>query len=129
EKAFPAKVDKLIKPDEVSNALASYVRSLTKLNSRFDEYMRGNESALSKKELKGFNLFMGKAKCATCHFIPLFNRITPPKYVGSETEVLGVPAALTDSTLDPDPGYYSVIGIASYNHAFKIPTVRNINKT
>ena len=128
-KAFPAKTENGIHPDEVANALASYVRSLIKLNSRFDEYMRGNENALSKQELSGFNLFMGKAKCATCHFVPLFNGVTPPKYVESETEVLGVPVSMADSALDPDPGYYAVIGVDSYKHAFKVPTIRNINKT
>lgn len=127
--AFPAKAEKGISSDEVTNALASYIRSLTKLNSRFDEYMRGNETAVSNQELKGFNLFMGKAKCATCHFAPLFNGVTPPKYVESEAEVLGVPVSLADSTLDADLGYYNVIGVDSYKHAFKIPTVRNINKT
>lgn len=129
EKAYPDKKGKATSPDEVKNALASYVRSLTALNSRFDDYMQGNEKALSKQELNGFNLFMGKAKCATCHFIPLFNGTTPPKYVKSETEVLGVPVSLTDSTLDPDPGYYDVIGVDSYKYAFKIPTLRNSNKT
>jgi cytochrome c peroxidase len=128
-KAFPATVEKGIGPDEVTNALASYIRSLTKLSSRFDEYMRGNENALSAQELKGFNLFMGKAKCATCHFIPLFNGVTPPKYIVSESEILCVPVSLADSTLDPDPGYYGVIGVDAYKYAFKIPTIRNINKT
>lgn len=127
--AFAAKSEKGISSDQVTNVLASYIRSLTKLNSRFDEYMRGNEDALSKEEVKGFNLFMGKAKCATCHFAPLFNGVTPPKYVESETEVLGVPVSLADSTLDPDLGYYGVIGVDSYKYAFKIPTIRNINKT
>jgi cytochrome c peroxidase len=126
--AFPRK-NKEITANEVANALASYVRSLVKLNSRFDEYMRGKENALSVQELKGFNLFMGKAKCATCHFAPLFNGITPPKYVMSETEVLGVPVSQKDSTIDPDMGYYGVIGIDSYKYAFKVPTIRNIDKT
>lgn len=115
--------------DELANALACYIRSLIKLDSRFDAYMRGNQAALSKEELNGFNLFMGKAKCATCHFVPLFNGVTPPKYVQSETEVLGVPVSVKDSTPDPDLGYYEVIGIDSYKYAFKIPSVRNINKT
>ncbi|PPL00230.1 cytochrome-c peroxidase [Parapedobacter indicus] len=139
-KAFPAKDKneisrKEIIEDEVVNALASYLRSLTKLNSRFDAYMhsRGEglrkEDILSKRELNGFNLFMGKAKCATCHFLPLFNGVTPPKYVKGETEVLGVPVSAADSTLDPDRGYYDIIGIDSYQYAFKIPTVRNIAKT
>jgi cytochrome c peroxidase len=126
--AFPRK-NKEITANEVANALASYVRSLVKLNSRFDEYMRGKENALSVQELKGFNLFMGKAKCATCHFAPLFNGITPPKYVMSETEVLGVPVSQKDSTIDPDMGYYGVIGIDSYKYAFKVPTIRNVDKT
>ncbi|NQX53084.1 cytochrome C peroxidase [Pedobacter panaciterrae] len=127
--AFSEKTGKGISSDQVTNALACYIRSLTKLNSRFDEYMRGNRGALSNQELKGFNLFMGKAKCATCHFAPLFNGATPPKYVESETEVLGVPVSAADSTLDSDLGYYSVIGVDSYKNAFKVPTIRNINKT
>jgi len=128
-KAFPTKDNLKIGPDEVANALASYIRSLTKLNSRFDAYMNGSENALSMQELNGFNLFMGKAKCATCHFLPLFNGVTPPKYVKGETEVLGVPVSAADSTLDPDRGYYDIIGVDSYRYAFKIPTVRNIAKT
>jgi cytochrome c peroxidase len=128
-KAFPESGEKKISADEVTNALASYVRSLVKLNSRFDEYMRGNENALTQQELKGFNLFAGKAKCATCHFIPLFNGVTPPKYVESETDVIGVPVSLTDSILDSDLGYYGIIGVDSYKHAFKTPTVRDISKT
>ncbi|PVD49603.1 cytochrome C peroxidase [Terrimonas sp.] len=126
---FPENYGREINAEEVVNALAAYVRSLVKLNSRFDDYMQGNEQALSASELKGFNLFMGKAKCATCHFIPLFNGITPPKYVVSETEVLGVPLSLSDSTLDTDRGYYDVIGIDAYKYAFKIPSVRNVDKT
>lgn len=128
-KAFTGNTEKGINSCQVTNALASYIRSLVKLNSRFDEYMRGKEDSLSPQELKGFNLFMGKAKCATCHFAPLFNGVTPPKYVTTETEVLGVPLSLANATLDADPGYYGVIGIDAYKHAFKIPTIRNIKKT
>src|SRR5690606_30564952 len=114
---------------QVANALASYVRSLAKPNSRFDQYMRGDDGALTDEEVDGFNLFMGKAKCATCHFVPLFNGITPPKYTESEAEVIGVPKSLTDSIVDPDNGWYDVIGTDSYRHAFKTPTVRNVDRT
>src|SRR5699024_10797950 len=81
------------------------------------------------KEIKGFNLFMGKAKCATCHFMPLFNGTTPPKYIASEAEVIGVPKSQTDSVIDPDLGWYKTIGVDYYKHAFKTPTIRNISKT
>ncbi len=128
-KAFPNWSEKGIDSMQVLNALASYDRSLTKLNSRFDQYMRGDSTALTSREIKGFNLFMGKAKCATCHFMPLFNGVTPPKFVESETEVIGVPRSMTDTTLDSDIGWYKYIGVPFYKHAFKIPTIRNISKT
>jgi cytochrome c peroxidase len=130
--AFPSTNDHweaTITADQLTNALASYVRSLVRLNSRFDDYMRGQKNALTRQEVKGFNLFMGKARCATCHFMPLFNGITPPKYIQSESEIIGVPKTLTDSLLDPDLGYYAIIGVNAYKHAFKIPTIRNISKT
>jgi cytochrome c peroxidase len=38
---------------------------------------------------KGFNLFMGKANCATCHFAPFFG-LVPPFFNENESEVLGV---------------------------------------
>ncbi len=129
DNAFPSDMEKGIQPWQIANALASYVRSLVRLNSRFDHYMRGKKNALTTDEIKGFNLFMGKAKCATCHFVPLFNGITPPKYMTSETEVIGVPLSTTDSIIDPDRGWYDIIGVASYKHAFKIPTIRNISQT
>lgn len=127
-KAFNT-VDGPISAEQVSNALASYIRGLTKINSRFDDYMRGDKNALSKSEVNGFNLFMGKGKCATCHFLPLFNGVTPPKFIQSEVEVLGVPKSMKDSVLDSDLGYYDIIGVDSYKYAFKIPSVRNVKKT
>ncbi|HLR37638.1 MAG TPA: cytochrome c peroxidase [Chitinophagaceae bacterium] len=118
-----------IDSSKILNALASYDRSLTKLNSRFDQFMRGDSTALSSQEIDGFNLFMGKAKCATCHFMPLFNGLLPPKFVSSEAEVIGVPISKNDTLLDPDLGWYNTIGIPAYKHAFKTTTVRNISRT
>src|SRR5699024_1853401 len=117
-----------IDSSKILNALASYDRSLTKLNSRFDQFMRGDSTALSSQEIDGFNLFMGKAKCATCHFMPLFNGLLPPKFVSSEAEVIGVPISKNDTLLDPDLGWYNTIGIPAYKHAFKTTTVRNISR-
>ncbi|MEI6949061.1 cytochrome c peroxidase [Paraflavisolibacter sp. H34] len=115
----------------LSNAIASYLRSLNALDSRFDQYMRGDRSALNPQEIEGFNLFAGKAKCATCHFMPLFNGSTPPSSDKSEVEVLGVPA--TPDTLHPrldaDEGRFNVFGAELQRHAFKTPTLRNIALT
>ncbi len=123
--AFPNEDKSKIDTFEIMNAIGSYIRSLVLLNSRFDLYMRGNKTALNTSEINGFNLFMGKAKCATCHFVPLFNGTLPPEFQKMETEVIGVPEAISGHTLDPDLGRYNIIQIESFRHAFKIPTVRN----
>lgn len=111
------------------NALGSYIRSLTSLNSPFDKYMRGDRTQLSTAEVNGFNLFMGKAKCATCHFTPLFNGTVPPNFTTIETEVIGVPAVAGKLGIDTDKGKYELRKIELYKYAFRTPTVRNIALT
>ncbi|MBC6698305.1 cytochrome c peroxidase [Hymenobacter puniceus] len=111
----------------IRRAVAAYVRSLVRLNSRFDHYMRGDTAALNTQEVLGFNLFMGKAQCGTCHYMPLFSGSVPPLYDKSESEILGVPAT-TDTLhprLDADPGKFLLYGVAHQKHAFKTSTVRN----
>ena len=112
----------------VARAIAAYVRSLTSLNSRFDLHMRGHQNLLNKEEIQGFNLFMGKAKCGTCHFAPLFNGSKPPLYSIIESEVIGVPASkdTLHPVLDPDRGRIAVSNAEVHAFSFKTPTVRNI---
>jgi cytochrome c peroxidase len=123
--AFPKTNRVAIDTFEVMNAIGSYVRSLVLLNSRFDEYMRGNTTAITQLELNGFNLFMGKAKCGTCHYMPLFNGTFPPRYIKIETEIIGVPQAIGKNKIDNDMGRYMIVPVTSQKHAFKIVTVRN----
>lgn len=127
--AFPKKSRTSIDTLEVMNALGSYVRSLVYLNSRFDKYMQGDQKAMNQEELKGFNLFMGKAKCATCHYMPLFNGSFPPRYMIAESEVIGVPKTIAQKGIDDDMGRYEVLKTPSFKHAFKITTVRNTART
>jgi cytochrome c peroxidase len=113
----------------IANAISSYIRTLVALNSRFDQYMRGDETKLSQAEINGFNLFMGKAKCATCHFIPLFNGLAPPEFNEMESEVIGVPVSLKKKVLDPDLGKFNFTRSEIHRHSFKTPTLRNIALT
>lgn len=113
----------------LKNAIASYVRSLTNLDSRVDQALRGKPTLLTAEEKHGFNLFMGKGKCATCHFFPLFNGTVPPAYQKTESEVIGTPATLAEKTVDPDLGKYLTTRINIQKHAFKTPTVRNVAQT
>ena len=123
KKAYP----KTLKPEawQIQNAIASYVRSLNSFDSRFDEYMRGNKNSLNNQQIEGMNLFMGKAKCATCHFTPLFNGTVPPSYSKTEHEVIGTPNEASGKTLSPDKGRYLYNKMPQLVGAFKTPTVRN----
>lgn len=122
----------LINPETISRAIESYVETLVGNNSRFDQSMR-KELELSTDEISGFNLFAGKAACATCHFLPTFSGLVPPYFKETESEVLGVPMDKTYTQLDPDYGR-SASGIQKekteiYNHSFKTVTLRNIAST
>lgn len=114
---------------EVMNALAAYVRSLVALDSRFDAYMRGDSTALGGEEIRGFNLFMGKARCGTCHYMPLFSGVLPPRFDRMETEVIGVPATPLGAAIDPDSGRFGVVPEPFLRHAFKTTTIRNAGRT
>ncbi|MDN4012116.1 cytochrome c peroxidase [Chryseobacterium gambrini] len=128
KKAFPDK--KEITPYEIRNAIASYVRSLMPFSAKIDRYFSG-KAALTESEENGFNLFAGKAKCATCHFIPVYNGTVPPWFNNSESEVIGVPEniAWKNAAIDDDEGRYGLNKIEQLQFSFKTPTVRNVEKT
>jgi cytochrome c peroxidase len=123
KKAFPKGA---INEFEIKNALASYIRSLSKYDSKFDAYMQ-NKERFTADEKAGFNLFAGKAKCATCHFIPLTNGTVPPNFDRSESEILGVPNK--SKKLDGDLGKFVITQAAIHKNSFKTPTIRNITLT
>ena len=128
---FPNTGDSAISITRIAGAIAAFVRTLDPRNAPFDRYIDGDTAALSPAQARGFNVFMGKAQCGTCHFVPLFNGLMPPLYNFTELEVLGTP--LTDDLLHPqadtDSGRYKVFPIAYYNGAFKTPSVRNVSAT
>lgn len=128
KKAFPEQKGSF-QERHIANALASFERSLISLNSRFDLYLRGNKSMLNASEMRGFNLFSGKAKCATCHFTPLFNGTVPPNFTNTESEVIGVPATPQNKSIDKDLGRYARYQFDIWKYSFKTPTLRNIEKT
>lgn len=118
---------------QFSAALSSYIISLRSFNSPFDRYVQGKSKNLSAQVRLGFNLFTGKAACATCHYAPTFSGLVPPLYQENESEVLGVFANAKDNAIDSDPGR-----MASkipedreeiYRSSFKTVTVRNAKLT
>ena len=115
----------------VRNAIATYIRSLAPFDSKFDRNMNDLEDTMTTEEINGFNLFMGKAACATCHFPPAFNGTVPPKYMETEFENLGVPknASFDNPVLDDDLGQFFPYEVNEKKHFFKTSTVRNVELT
>lgn len=59
--------------DEVSRALASYVRSILSGDAPFDRYINGDRNALSDFQRVGLQIFRGKGNCTACHVGPTFS--------------------------------------------------------
>ena len=123
-----------ITKNTITNAMSAYVASLTSFDSAFDKMIRKETNELDTAVISGFNLFMGKAACATCHFPPTFSGLLAPDYTESESEVLGVPGTpKAPYEIDSDPGRYMNRLLKEqaifYKHAFKTPTVRNSSQT
>ena len=121
--AFPHETDPINVPN-IQRVIGAYLRTLPTFESDFDKFMRDEKKDLSKEIQLGFNLFMGKAKCGTCHFAPIFNGTTPPQYADTEFEVLGI--YNHKKLIDNDLGKYLQIPTPKYYRSFKTVTVRNV---
>ncbi len=101
-----------ITPVRIAFALASYQRSLVPDATPFDDFMRGDQAAMTAQQIRGMNLFDSTAICAVCHSPPLFAN-------GDYHSV-----ALRPSS--EDPGRYSVTGDPLDLGRFKTPSLRNV---
>ncbi len=109
--------------DHLISAITFYYSKFSNYDAPFDEAMN-NRQQLDADAKQGFNLFMGKARCGTCHFVPQFNGVKPP-YVSTEFEVLGVPADKQYKNLSPDKGRYKINSAAETMNAMRTGTIRN----
>ena len=107
----------------IVSAITFYYADFSYYYAPFDDAMN-NTAHLKEVEKKGFNLFMSKAQCATCHFVPQFNGVKPP-YTGSEFEIIGVPEDSNYVRLSPDKGRYEINPVNEMLNAFRTGTVRN----
>jgi cytochrome c peroxidase len=95
----------------LGKALAVFERSLVANNSRFDQYMRGDKTALSSTELEGYQAFI-KTGCIKCHNGPMFSDFKVHVLGVTDNEKLSQSDAGTDQT-----------------YAFRTPSLRNLRYT
>ena len=108
----------------ITDAIAEFERTLTTPNSRFDKWLLGDDSAITAKELEGYNLFK-EYNCATCH--------VGANLGGATYELMGVRHDyFADRGLElteEDNGRYKETKAERDRHRFKVPGLRNIALT
>ena len=105
--------DDAIDPDRMTEAIASFEKTIVSRKSRFDDFLEGNKKALTNSELRGLNLFRTKARCMNCHNGSLF----------SDNQFHNT--GLTHG----DDGYYKVTHKDEDKGKFKTPSLRDVVKT
>jgi cytochrome c peroxidase len=136
----------------VAKAIASFERTLVAGNSAFDRYWFKDETgAMNEAQVRGFNLFIGQARCVSCHTIEqdhaLFTdnrfhnigvginhiqedvpRLTKAfleaKHKGGDVDKM----VLSDKK-SSELGRFAVTDELDHIGAFKTPTLRNVDLT
>lgn len=104
--------------NEVTDAIATFEKTLRTPNAAFDQWLRGDDNALTKEQVEGYALFKQKG-CTACHSGPLAG--------GQMYQKMGL--VKTFNTDNPDIGRAAVTGKDFDKYVFKVPTLRNIELT
>jgi cytochrome c peroxidase len=107
--------DGAVSSGNILKALAQFMSMMVSADSRYDKYVRNEGGVLSAQELNGMAVF--QQKCTTCHKTDLFTD-----------------SAFRNNGLPPNPtlndkGREVVTGFAADRYKFKVPSLRNIEKT
>jgi len=116
QKKFQAIYPDGITKDNIADAIAEFEKTLITPNSPFDNYLRGDQSALSQKQKDGYTVFKSKG-CISCHHGVniggnLYNKFGVLKDIKSNRT-----------------GRYEVTKKEADKYYFKVPSLRNITQT
>jgi cytochrome c peroxidase len=108
--------DGQINSENMLKALSQFMLMVTSSNSRFDKYRRKESGGtLTTEELAGYDIF--KTKCSSCHATDL---MTDNSF---RNNGLAINPKLNDI------GRYRVTQLAPDYYKFKVPSLRNVEKT
>ena len=110
--------------ETLTHAIGEYEKTLITPNSDFDRYLKGDKTALTEQQVRGYELFK-QHKCDTCH--------TGVAMGGQSYEYMGLygdyfkdrGTPLTDA----DEGRFAQTKDPFDMHRFKVPTLRNVALT
>lgn len=104
--------------DRITDAIAVFEETLVTPNSRFDQWLKGNDDAITEQELAGYNTFKSIG-CVACH--------NGPAAGGTSFQRMGVVEPY--QTTNPAEGRVAVTGVDADRFNFKVPTLRNVELT
>ncbi len=129
--------------------LQAYMRQLVSRNAPFDAFMAGDTTALGAAELRGAQLFVGRARCNSCHLGPhlsddRFHNLGVPQTgervpASDDGRFKDVPPLLaspfnTSGAFSDDPNTGRLLGLTSpmsedARGAFRTPGLRGVALT
>jgi len=109
---------KTVSIDQITDAIAEFEKTLVTPNSRFDQWLKGDDKALSPTELAGYELFKNSG-CIGCH--------NGSAVGGTSFQKMGLIADYKSSS--PAQGRAGVTGKDAERFMFKVPTLRNVELT
>lgn len=110
--------DEKVTIDRLTDAIATFEKTLVTPNSPFDQYLLGKQDAISANAKAGYQLFKDKG-CVSCH---------NGAAVGG-TMYMKMGLIKPFHTNNPAEGRKGVTGKEADKYVFKVPTLRNIELT
>ncbi len=109
--------------ENLTNALGEFVNTLVTPNSRFDRFLRGDESAITNEEKQGYALFK-EYGCISCH--------QGVNIGGNLYQKFGIFYKYFEARgnfVTADNGRFNITGREKDLHVFRVPSLRNIELT
>ena len=117
EDLFP---ERAINITAISSAIAAFERTIVVNNTRFDQWVAGDTTAMTPAEVRGFSVFLDPARgsCGTCH--------AAPNFTDDGFHNIGLESPASENH---DSGRYKIRPVKLMRGAFKTPSLRNIALT
>lgn len=123
ENAFPNENDEINKTN-AGLAIAAYERTILSTEAPFQQWLKGDLTAMTDIEKRGASLFFGKANCASCHNSPALNSMEFHAY--GMNELSGAQVFNVQSDDPARLGRGSFTGDSSDDYKFKVPQLYNL---
>jgi len=109
-----------INEDRIRRALASFQRTIISNSSPFDQWLDGDDDAMTEQQIRGFQLFLNPkgGNCVLCH--------RPPNFTDNGFHNIGLSSFGDD---EPDLGRHEQVPLPMTKGAFKTPSLRNVAMT